>query len=54
VLSGHTHVPKIYKKKDVLYFNPGSCGPRRFNLHVTIGFLTISPERELDATIISL
>jgi len=27
VLFGHTHVPNFYKKKGVLYFNPGSCGP---------------------------
>jgi hypothetical protein len=25
VLYGHTHVPMAYKKKGVLYFNPGSC-----------------------------
>jgi len=30
VLHGHTHVPNHYTKKGVLYFNPGSCGPRRF------------------------
>ena len=32
VLHGHTHVPNFYTKKGVLYFNPGSCGPRRFEL----------------------
>jgi putative phosphoesterase len=42
VLSGHTHVPNYTKKKGVLYFNPGSCGPRRFDLPVTIGLLTIN------------
>src|SRR5580658_6927710 len=41
VLYGHTHVPKFHKKKGVLYFNPGSCGPRRFGLPITIGLLTI-------------
>jgi hypothetical protein len=41
VLHGHTHVPNFYTKKGVLYFNPGSCGPRRFELPVTIGLLTI-------------
>ena len=41
VLSGHTHVPNFSTKKGVLYFNPGSCGPRRFDLPVTIGLLTI-------------
>jgi uncharacterized protein len=41
VLSGHTHVPNYMTKKSVLYFNPGSCGPRRFDLPVTVGLLTI-------------
>jgi len=41
VLSGHTHVPNYTTKKGVLYFNPGSCGPRRFDLPVTVGLLTI-------------
>ena len=41
VLSGHTHVPNHITKKGVLYFNPGSCGPRRFDLPVTVGLLTI-------------
>lgn len=41
VLYGHTHVPNYHTKKGVLYFNPGSCGPRRFDLPITIGLLTI-------------
>jgi hypothetical protein len=41
VLSGHTHVPNYTTKKGVLYFNPGSCGPRRFELPVTIGLLEL-------------
>ncbi len=41
VLSGHTHVPNYITKKGVLYFNPGSCGPRRFDLPITVGLLTI-------------
>jgi hypothetical protein len=36
VLSGHTHVPNFYTRKGVLYLNPGSCGPRRFQLPITI------------------
>jgi putative phosphoesterase len=54
VLFGHTHVPNFYKKKGVLYFNPGSCGSRRFELPVTVGLLTIGKDGELDAQIISL
>jgi putative phosphoesterase len=44
VLHGHTHVPNFYTRKGVLYFNPGSCGPRRFELPVTIGILEITGE----------
>ena len=54
VLSGHTHVPNFSTKKGVLYFNPGSCGPRRFELPVTVGLLTVSEGRELVAEIVQL
>jgi uncharacterized protein len=54
VLYGHTHVPTFYKKKGVLYFNPGSCGPRRFQLPVTVGLLTIDEAGELTAKIVPL
>lgn len=43
VISGHSHKPKIDWKKDVLYFNPGSCGPKRFSLPISLGFLSITP-----------
>lgn len=54
VLHGHTHVPNFYTKKGVLYFNPGSCGPRRFELPVTIGLLTVGAEGDLEAKVITL
>ncbi len=54
VLSGHTHMPNTYRKKGVLYFNPGSCGPRRFNLPVSIGMLMIEAGKEVDAQIVTL
>jgi putative phosphoesterase len=41
VISGHTHVPKQETRNGVLYFNPGSAGPRRFKLPVTLGRLMI-------------
>jgi uncharacterized protein len=41
VVSGHSHVPKQEMRHGVLYFNPGSAGPRRFKLPITIGKLTI-------------
>ncbi|HKS74841.1 MAG TPA: metallophosphoesterase family protein [Terriglobales bacterium] len=41
VISGHSHVPKQETKRGVLYFNPGSAGPKRFKLPVTIGRLSL-------------
>lgn len=45
VVTGHTHVPKIEQVGPVLYVNPGSAGPRRFNLPVTVARLTIRAGR---------
>ncbi len=42
VISGHSHKPKQEVKDGVLYFNPGSAGPRRFTLPISVGRLTIS------------
>src|SRR6185369_9498086 len=39
VIYGHSHVPKQEMKNGVLYFNPGSAGPRRFSLPVSLGRL---------------
>jgi uncharacterized protein len=41
VVYGHSHVPKSEVENGVLYFNPGSAGPRRFKLPVTVGKLSI-------------
>ena len=54
VLYGHSHQPSIRRHKGVMYFNPGSCGPRRFSLPVTIGFLTLKRDAEPMAEIVSL
>ena len=54
VLSGHTHVPNFYHRKGVLYFNPGSCGPRRFELPVTVGLLTVRDDGELEAQVVQI
>lgn len=40
VVFGHSHQPKNEEKNGVLYFNPGSAGPRRFRLPVAVGRLT--------------
>ncbi len=39
VIYGHSHVPEQEMKNGVLYFNPGSAGPRRFKLPVSVGRL---------------
>jgi hypothetical protein len=41
VIAGHSHQPRHERRDGVLYFNPGSAGPRRFRLPVTVGRLTI-------------
>jgi len=41
VISGHSHVPKQETRNGVLYFNPGSAGPRRFKLPISIGKLIV-------------
>jgi len=41
VVHGHSHVPKQEIRNGVLYFNPGSAGPRRFALPICLGRLTI-------------
>ncbi len=53
VISGHTHAPKQETRNGVLYFNPGSAGPRRFILPVSVGRLIVS-EGELRADIIEV
>jgi uncharacterized protein len=42
VISGHSHVPKQETRGGVLYINPGSAGPRRFKLPVSVGRVTMS------------
>jgi uncharacterized protein len=53
VIAGHSHQPKIETRDGVLYFNPGSAGPRRFNLPVSVGRLTLS-SGQLQAEVIHL
>lgn len=54
VLYGHSHKPHIAHRKGVLYFNPGSCGPRRFELPVTVGLLTLEKNADPSAEIVPL
>jgi putative phosphoesterase len=41
VMSGHSHKPGIFEEGDVLYVNPGSAGPRRFTLPISVAHLII-------------
>jgi uncharacterized protein len=40
VVSGHSHKPSVETKRGVMYLNPGSAGPRRFQLPVTVALVT--------------
>lgn len=53
VISGHSHKPKQEIKDGVLYLNPGSAGPRRFKLPVSVGKVEITAGM-LHATILTL
>ena len=41
VVSGHSHKPSVERREGVLYVNPGSAGPRRFKLPISVGELTV-------------
>ena len=41
VISGHSHRPLIEWRNDVLYLNPGSAGPRRFSLPVSLALVSV-------------
>lgn len=53
VVSGHSHRPAQEERDGVLYFNPGSAGPRRFRLPVSVGRLTVAAGR-ITGTLIQL
>jgi len=44
VLSGHSHKPAQEWRREVLYINPGSAGPRRFQLPITVARLDLRSE----------
>lgn len=41
VVSGHSHKPNVEQREDVLYVNPGSAGPRRFKLPISVAELQV-------------
>lgn len=53
VIHGHSHQPKIETRNGTLFLNPGSAGPRRFRLPVTVARLTID-QGALHAEIVEL
>jgi len=52
VVSGHSHKASVEVRGGVVYFNPGSAGPRRFSLPVTVGFVTV--DDGVEASILEL
>jgi uncharacterized protein len=53
VVSGHSHRPLVERREGVLFVNPGSAGPRRFTLPISLGELTIAG-RVVSARIVEL
>ena len=52
VVSGHSHKASVEVRDGVVFFNPGSAGPRRFSLPVTVGFVTV--EDGVEASVLEL
>jgi len=44
VISGHSHKPSLTNSDGVIFLNPGSAGPRRFRLPVTVGRLHVGDD----------
>ncbi|AFM31505.1 MULTISPECIES: metallophosphoesterase family protein [Stutzerimonas stutzeri subgroup] len=42
VITGHSHKPKVERRDGVLYINPGSAGPRRFSLPISLALLELN------------
>jgi len=43
IVCGHSHVPFIGRDRDLIFFNPGSIGPRRFQLPILFGTVDVTP-----------
>lgn len=52
IVTGHSHKPLVERRDDVLYVNPGSAGPRRFTLPVSVALLRLG--KTVDARIVEL
>jgi putative phosphoesterase len=53
VISGHSHKPSLTEENGVFYLNPGSAGPRRFKLPVSVALIELS-EENFDIKIVEL
>jgi putative phosphoesterase len=53
VISGHSHRPSIDRRGGILYLNPGSAGPRRFKLPISVARLT-TRQSTVDAELVEL
>jgi putative phosphoesterase len=53
VITGHSHLPSIEERDGILFINPGSAGPRRFTLPVSIAKMEIRDQQRA-ATLIEL
>ena len=53
VIAGHSHQPRMEERDGVLYLNPGSAGPRRFKLPISLARLTVTGGR-LQAELVTL
>ena len=53
VVTGHSHRPKIERRSGVLYVNPGSAGPVRFNLPISVALMQITG-KEVEVRIVEL
>ncbi len=53
VIAGHSHRPRIERRAGVLFLNPGSAGPRRFTLPVSVARVVVERGR-LEAEIVEL
>jgi putative phosphoesterase len=45
VIAGHSHQPRLDERDGVIYLNPGSAGPRRFKLPISLARLTVTDSR---------
>ena len=51
IVSGHSHRPRTEEREGILYINPGSCGPKRFKLPISVGELWVNGSRARARTV---